>query len=125
MKNNKKSPIVIVLYTLSILIGIYTIFTVYSSYTYISSLVEQGLVISDELQNVINYYVDASLPSLFYAIAIWGIGYIINKLNYITNEVKSNNQENIIKETIVTESNEDVKEDIIITESTEDTKEEI
>lgn len=125
MKNNKKSSIVIVLYTLSILIGIYTIFTVYSSYTYISSLVEQGLVISDELQNVINYYVDASLPSLFYAIAIWGIGCIINKLNYITNEVKSNNQENIIKETIVTESNEDIKEDIIITESTEDTKEEI
>ncbi|WP_297132894.1 hypothetical protein [Terrisporobacter sp.] len=86
-KNNKKSksPIVLVLYIISILLGIYTIFTLYSSYTYISELVSQGLVISDELQNIINYIVGASVPYLFYAIGTWGIGYIINKLNYMTN----------------------------------------
>ena len=85
-KNNKKSksPIVLVLYIIAILLGIYTIFTLYSSYTYISELVSQGLVISDELQNVINYVVGASAPYLFYTIGTWGIGYIINKLNCMT-----------------------------------------
>lgn len=78
----KKSPIVILLYCLASVIGVYTLITVYNSYTYISQLVSQkGLVISEQLLNVITYYMNASLPYLFYTISIWGIGYIIDKIN--------------------------------------------
>lgn len=110
-KINKKSknPVVIALYALSILVGIYTIFTVYNSYTYISSLVEQGLVISDELANIIVYYVDASLPYLFYAIVIWSIGYIINKLSFISYELKRNSSEDL-EGKIIIESSEYISE---------------
>lgn len=78
----KKLPIVILLYCLASVIGVYTLITVYNSYTYISQLVSQkGLVISEQLLNVITYYMNASLPYLFYTISIWGIGYIIDKIN--------------------------------------------
>lgn len=78
----KKSNIVISLYCLASFIGVYTLITVYNSYTYISELVsKKGLLISEQLLNVITYYLNASLPYLFYAIAIWGIGYIIDKIN--------------------------------------------
>lgn len=78
----KKSNIVISLYCLASFIGVYTLITVYNSYTYISELVsKKGLLISEQLLNVITYYLNASLPYLFYAIAIWGLGYIIDKIN--------------------------------------------
>lgn len=82
MLYTKKSNIVISLYCLASFIGVYTLITVYNSYTYISELVsKKGLLISEQLLNVITYYLNASLPYLFYAIAIWGIGYIIDKIN--------------------------------------------
>lgn len=78
----KKSNVVISLYCLASFIGVYTLITVYNSYTYISELVsKKGLLISEQLLNVITYYLNASLPYLFYAITIWGIGYIIDKIN--------------------------------------------
>lgn len=111
-KGNKKgkNSIVLAMYAISILVGIYTIFTVHNSYTYISSLVDQGLVIRDELVNVIVYYADASLPYLFYTLAIWSIGYIINKLNLISSEIKRNSYEEI-EEEIIIESKEEISED--------------
>ena len=53
--SNKKirNPISIVLYVVSALFGIYTILTMYNSYSYITTLTAQGLVISEELLNVI------------------------------------------------------------------------
>jgi hypothetical protein len=128
-KDNKKrkNPVVLALYTISILLGIYTIFTIYSSYTYISSLGSQGLVIKDELQSVINYFGTASVPFLFYSIATFAIGYIIDKLNYITNDSKKFNSEDIKEETIITDNNEDISEDIkeeaIIVDNNEDISE--
>lgn len=118
-KNNKKSKstVVLALYGVAILLGVYTIFTMYNSYTYISSLVTQGLVISDELLNVISYFMDASAPYLYYTITIWAIGYVINKINHITNEIKMDNTEEIVEEEII---EEDVKVEVI-----KDEKEEI
>ncbi|GAA0237309.1 hypothetical protein [Metaclostridioides mangenotii] len=130
-KDNKKrkNPVVLALYTISILLGIYTIFTIYCSYTYISSLGSQGLVIKDELQSVINYFGTASVPFLFYSIATFAIGYIIDKLNYITNDFKKFNREDIKEETIITDNNEDISEDIkeeaIIIDNNEDISEDI
>ncbi|MEG0051273.1 MAG: hypothetical protein RR712_03760 [Terrisporobacter sp.] len=111
-KGNKKSksPIVFALYGIAILLGVYTIFTIYNSYTYISSLVAQGLVIKDELQSVVVYYVDASTPYLFYSIVVWAIGYIINKLNHITNTVKIFDSEDMEEEAVVTEATNEVIE---------------
>ena len=129
MKNsNKKSknPVAIIMYVLSILLGVYTIFTIYNSYTYISSLVAQGLVISDELQSVISYCVGASIPYLFYAVSFWAIGYFINKINYIISEIKNHNSEDIKEEAIVTDD-DDIQEyeEVIIENSNGHTKEDI
>lgn len=85
-KNNfkKREPIVIALYCVSAIISVYILVTIYNSYMYISDLVyKNNLVVKDQLLNVISYYVNASMPYIFYAIAIWGFGYIINKLNYL------------------------------------------
>lgn len=106
--SNKKirNPISIVLYVVSALFGIYTILTIYNSYSYITTLTAQGLVISEELLNVISYFVENSAPYIFYAIATWAIGYSINKLNFIANN-------------IVIENNVDSIEDIVIEETSE------
>ncbi len=124
-KSNKKSnnPVVLILYVISVLLGIYTIFTLYNSYTYISSLVSQGLVISDELASVISYVVGGSVPYMFYAIAVWSIGYTINKLNYIANEVKINNED--IQEEIVSVDNNNITEEVVFTDSNNDTDTEL
>ena len=106
--SNKKirNPISIVLYVVSALFGIYTILTMYNSYSYITTLTAQGLVISEELLNVISYFIENSAPYVFYAIATWAIGYSINKLNFIANN-------------IVIENNVDSIEDIVIEEASE------
>ena len=84
-KIRKKAILPIVLYVVASIIAIYSIFTIYTSYTYISSLVTAGsIVIKDQLVDVISYYVSASTPYVFYAIVVWAIGYIINKLNSLT-----------------------------------------
>ena len=101
-----KNPISIALYIVSALFGIYTILTMYNSYSYITTLTAQGLVISEELLNVISYFIENSAPYIFYAIATWAIGYSINKLNFIANN-------------IVIENNVDSIEDIVIEEASE------
>ncbi|SCH86620.1 MULTISPECIES: hypothetical protein [unclassified Romboutsia] len=124
-KSNKKgnSSVVLILYVISVLLGIYTIFTLYNSYTYISSLVSQGLVISDELASVISYVVGGSVPYMFYSIAIWAIGYTIKKLNYIASEVKISNKE--IQEEIISVDNNNITEEIVFTDSDDDTQSEL
>ena len=113
-KNNKnsKKPAVIALYVISILFGIYAIFTMYNSYTYISSLVSQGLSISEELLNVIEYFVGNSSPYIFYAIATWGIGYIVNKLNFISEGIKVENSVDLEAEIMMVEANEEISEEV-------------
>ncbi|WP_434799660.1 hypothetical protein [Terrisporobacter vanillatitrophus] len=84
-KGNKKAIIPIVLYVVAALIVVYSIFTIYTSYTYISNLVATGsIVIKNQLSDVISYYVSTSMPYVFYAIVVWAIGYIINKLNNLS-----------------------------------------
>lgn len=99
-KISKKAILPIVLYVVAAIIAIYSIFTIYTSYTYISSLVTAGsIVIKDQLVDVISYYVSASTPYVFYAIVVWAIGYIINKLNSLTSSI-INKEENNLEEKI-------------------------
>lgn len=112
-KGNKqrKNPIIFVLYAMAIIFGIYTIYSVYNSYVYISGLVSQGLVISDELSSVITYYVGTSSPYLFYTIVIASMGYAIDKLNQIF--LGMNKCEEIEEEIIIEENNNDMEEDLV------------
>ncbi|GAA0864838.1 hypothetical protein [Paraclostridium tenue] len=81
-RKQNKNFIVIGLYVISSIIALYTLFTIYNSYIYISGLVNsKGLVIKSQLINIIYYYMNSSMPYIFYTIAIWGIGYIIYKLD--------------------------------------------
>ena len=99
-KKNKIATLPIVLYVVAAIIAAYSIFTIYTSYTYISSLVTAGtIVIKDQLADVISYYVSTSMPYIFYAIVIWAIGYIINKLNNLRPST-INREENNLEEKI-------------------------
>ena len=99
-KINKKAILPILLYVVAAIIAIYSIFTIYTSYTYIFSLATAGsIVIKDQLADVISYYVSASIPYVFYAIVVWAIGYIINKLNSLSPSI-INKEENKLEEKI-------------------------
>ena len=115
--SNKKirNPISIVLYVVSALFGIYTILTMYNSYSYITTLTAQGLVISEELLNVISYFVENSAPYIFYAIATWAIGYSINKLNFIANNIVIENNVDSIEDIVIEESSEVMPEEEVQT----------
>ncbi len=121
MKKTNKKPVIIVLNVIAVLFGIYAIITMYSSYTYISELVTQGLVIKDEILNVVSYYVTNSAPYIFYALATWAMGYIIGKVNTIseslivinnneTEEEKFEEVEELIAAEVI---DEEIKEDDI------------
>ncbi|OPF52360.1 hypothetical protein BH721_03650 [Clostridium baratii] len=107
-KNHSKSTNLItkLLYTVSIIIGIYALLSIYNSYTYISSLVESNrLVIKDALLSVITYYCNASIPYIFYSIATFALGYVIDKLS-------SRNESEEYKKIYLQDCNENEEEDL-------------
>lgn len=102
-----KNFIVVVLYVISSITAIYTLFSIYNSYIYISGLVNNnGLVISEQLMSVISYYINASMPYVFYTIAIWGIGYIIYKLDNLK-MYETNSEDNQVEKDINIEGAEE------------------
>ena len=115
---NKKSVLPIILYVLAVLIGVYSIFTMYSSYTYILGLVEIGsVVVSEQLTDVISYSVSASLPYIFYAVATGTMGYIISKVNEIKYLLQSNVEKEVgHQEVIVKYQKENLDESAVTDE---------
>lgn len=102
-----KNFIVVVLYVISSITAIYTLFSIYNSYIYISGLVNNnGLVISEQLMSVVSYYINASMPYVFYTIAIWGIGYIIYKLDNLK-MYETNSEDNQVEKDINIEGAEE------------------
>ncbi|WP_195237022.1 MULTISPECIES: hypothetical protein [unclassified Romboutsia] len=102
-----KNFIVVVLYVISSITAIYTLFSIYNSYIYISGLVNNnGLVISEQLMSVVSYYINASMPYVFYTIAIWGIGYIIYKLDNLK-MYETNSEDNQVEKDINIEGGEE------------------
>lgn len=58
------------------------LFSTYNSYKYISGLVAKGLEISDQLIEVINVFVNAISPYVFYAVCLFGIGHLVKLYAY-------------------------------------------
>ncbi|MGL4796528.1 MAG: hypothetical protein ACRDB0_00035 [Paraclostridium sp.] len=84
MKDIKKfTKISIALYSCSLIMVICTVFIIYKSNTYISSLVSQGFNPSREIAEVINYYLSTVTPFIFYTIVLFALGYIVQKINVI------------------------------------------
>ncbi len=94
----KKSVIEVIVYFVAVMMGTYFLFSLYNSYQYISSLVATNqIVISQQLNQVITYYMSNSLPYLFYTLVLLALGQILNKLctdkiHLLQNEETKNEQ---------------------------------
>lgn len=110
--NIKKMPkITIILYLCAMLMAICTMFIIYKSSTYISSLVAQGFNPSDEIVEVINYYLSSVTPFVFYTISLFSLGYIVKKVDYIikSQEIRVDNNKYLDNES---ENEEDELDDL-------------
>ncbi|MGL5346283.1 MAG: hypothetical protein ACRDA3_02945 [Peptostreptococcaceae bacterium] len=107
----KKVPkITIVLYICGALMTLCAMFMIYRSNTYISGLVAQGFDASKERGEVINYYLATVTPYIFYTIALFSLGYIVQRICYLIKgqetrietmdcvEVKTKNEDDEIDE---------------------------
>ena len=102
-KTNKKNVLSIVLYVVAAILAIYSVYKIYDTYNYVNALVAYGSVDpSTQMADIVNYYISAVSTYAFYAIVVWALGYIISKLNTLTNALTSNN-------TTETVESEDVK----------------
>jgi len=102
-KTNKKNVLSIVLYVVAAILAIYSAYKIYDTYNYVNALVSYGSVDpSTQMADIVNYYISAVSTYAFYAIVVWALGYIISKLNTLTNALTSNN-------TTETVESEDVK----------------
>ena len=57
-----------------------TIYYAYSCYAYVTSIAEQGFVISENLTDTINYYLSTLTPYVFYTVCLVAIGYILQQI---------------------------------------------
>lgn len=108
-KSNKKSKISIFLYLLAVLFLAYTVFSAYDAYNYVNQLVSYGNIdMSTQMMEVISYYVNILAPFVFYTVVTWSMGYIISKINRISNHlIPVNTKIDAVEETsIVEETNE-------------------
>ena len=102
-KTNKKNVLSIVLYVVAAILSIYSVYKIYDTYNYVNALVAYGSVDpSTQMADIVNHYISAVSTYAFYAIVVWALGYIISKLNTLTNALTSNN-------TTETVESEDVK----------------
>ncbi len=102
-KTNKKNVLSIVLYVVAAILAIYSVYKIYDTYNYVNALVAYGSVDpSTQMADIVNYYISAVSTYAFYAIVVWALGYIISKLNTLTNALASSN-------TTETVESEDVK----------------
>lgn len=86
------------LYMCSFVMLICTIFIIYRSNVYITSLIDQGLNIKQEFLEVINYYIVNVTPLIFYTIVLLILGYLINLFDSaIQNNNNMNNKKDISK----------------------------
>ena len=81
--HQKISKVAVGLYVLSLLMLGITGYYVYTCYTYVASIVEQGFVISENLTDTISYYISSIAPYAFYTICLGAIGYVIQKVDKI------------------------------------------
>ena len=111
-----KPVFTLICYLLAILLLVYALFTMKNSYDYINSLVLQGSVSwSEDLTDIISYFIGNSVSYLFYAFSFLFFGKVINLLNpkqikeeIIENEIIEDNDQLVEeKEDDLTEESDD------------------
>ena len=111
-----KPVFTLICYLLAILLLVYALFTMKNSYDYINSLVLQGSVSwSEDLTDIISYFIGNSVSYLFYAFSFLYFGKVINLLNpkqikeeIIENEIIEDNDQLVEeKEAALTEESDD------------------
>ena len=79
MKKINKPVFTVICYVLAIILVCYAIFTIKTSYDYISGLVLQGQVTwMADIKNIISYFVSGSIEYLFYAFSFVFFGKVID-----------------------------------------------
>lgn len=107
MKNNKK--IVLFMNLSSFFMGVCTVFNLYSSFRYIKGLTLKGYDVGENLIDVINYFITAAGPFIFFTICLFALGIVIkglsapkplvfNKALEVKEEVYEKKDENIVDE---------------------------
>ncbi len=105
----KKKTVIIkyLLVSVSWVTGAYFLFTLYTSHQYISSLISSNkIVVSQQLNQIISYYMNNSLPYLVYTVLLVGlsvvVSYQLNKVQTILDsqetQVDEDEEENEINE---------------------------
>ena len=111
-----KPVFTLICYLLAILLLVYALFTMKNSYDYINSFVLQGSVSwSEDLTDIISYFIGNSVSNLFYAFYFLFFGKVINLLNpkqikeeIIENEIIEDNDQLVEeKEAALTEESDD------------------
>lgn len=82
-KRNKIPKATLILNIIAIVMGIFAIFNIYTSHMYLTNLIKQGFDPKDQAAEVINYYLTAVTPYVFYGICLVALGYIIKKVVYL------------------------------------------
>ena len=112
-----KPVFTLICYLLAILLLVYALFTMKNSYDYINSLVLQGSVSwSEDLTDIISYFIGNSVSYLFYAFSFLFFVKVINLLN--PKQIK----EEIIENEIIEDNDQLIKEneDKLIEEGSND-----
>ena len=79
----KFSKIAVGLYILSFFMLVMTGYSIYTCYVYVASIVEQGFVISENLNDTISYYLSTVTPYAFYTICLGTMAYIVQQMKKI------------------------------------------
>ncbi|WP_024613931.1 hypothetical protein [Clostridium sp. Ade.TY] len=113
MANNKKKVCAgsIVLYVIAVLVVFYMIWTLVNCHEYIQTMIAQGgLTFSGNEFNVINYYMANCAQYGFFAIVLFVLGIMLQKLsNMQLNLTKSRLNDDVIVEEVVSVEDSEVK----------------
>lgn len=76
----KFSKVAVGLYILSFFMLVMTGYSIYTCYVYVASIVEQGFVISENLNDTISYYLSTVTPYAFYTICLGTMAYLAQQM---------------------------------------------
>lgn len=83
VENKNTSKITLVLNICVVLMLVFAIFNIYTSSKYISDLAMEGFKPSEQIADVIKFYLNAVTPYSFYAICLYVLGVIVKKVDFL------------------------------------------
>lgn len=119
VESKKTSKIILGLNICAAIMMVFAIFNIYASNKYISDLVMQGFKPSEQIGDVIKFYLNAVTPYTFYAICLYVLGTIVKKIDFLLDRDNKVTEYKVCEENkISTEGEEDIVE-ILLKESQE------